>query len=96
MQTQRLSPTSTIDITAKADKSQCLGQNLSRWPTVLLVNQDLKAFYNIVAKQAGVSLNEFIITAIDEQMKNEAPEIYNDAAARENRSGIAKGKAMVE
>ena len=37
-----------------------------------------KAFYNMAAKQAGVSLNEFIITAIEEKMKNETPEIYNN------------------
>ncbi len=32
----------------------------------------------MAAKQAGLSLNEFIITAIEEKMKNETPEIYND------------------
>ena len=37
-----------------------------------------KAFYNMAAKQAGVSLNEFIITAIEEKMKKETPEIHND------------------
>ena len=37
-----------------------------------------KAFYNMAAKQAGLSLNEFIITAIEEKMKNETPEIYNN------------------
>ena len=30
-----------------------------------------KAFYNMAAKQAGVSLNEFIITAIEEKMKSD-------------------------
>ncbi len=36
-----------------------------------------KAFYSMAAKQAGVSLNEFIITAIEEKMKRETPDIYN-------------------
>lgn len=29
-------------------------------------------------------------------MKSETPKIYNDATARENQSGTAKRKAMVE
>ena len=32
----------------------------------------------MAAKQAGVSLNEFIITASEEKIKRETPEIYND------------------
>ena len=42
-----------------------------------------KAFYNMAAKQAGVSLNEFIITAIEEKMKSETPEIYNEMIQQE-------------
>ena len=37
----------------------------------------------MAAKQAGVSLNEFIITAIEEKMKNETPEIYNEMIQQE-------------
>jgi len=37
----------------------------------------------MVAKQAGLSLNEFIITAIEEKMKSESPEIYNEMQHQE-------------
>ena len=45
-----------------------------------------KAFYNMAAKQAGVSLNEFIITAIEEKMKSETPEIYNNMMQQQKKT----------
>ena len=45
-----------------------------------------KAFYNMAAKQAGVSLNEFIITAIEEKMKSETPEIYNEMMQQQEKT----------
>ncbi len=47
-----------------------------------------KAFYNMAAKQAGVSLNEFIITAIEEKMKNETPEIYNEMMQQQEKTAL--------
>ena len=65
----------TIDITVKADKPQCLRQILDLLSTILSVRQSQKAFYNMAAKQAGVSLNEFIISDWEE---DETSKIYNE------------------
>jgi len=40
----------------------------------------------MAAKQAGVSLNEFIITAIEEKMKSETPEIYNNMMQQQKKT----------
>lgn len=61
--------TQTMNIKVEEDKSQCLGQILNLHSTILSVRQSRKTFYNIATKQAEVSLNEFIITAIEEKMK---------------------------
>ena len=37
---------------------------------------DYKAFYTMAAKQAGLSLNEFIIAAIEEKMERDSPDTY--------------------
>ena len=34
------------------------------------------SFYTMAAKQAGASLNEFIIAAIEEKIERDSPEIY--------------------
>ena len=35
-----------------------------------------KAFYTMAAKQAGLSLNEFIIAVIEETMERDRPDTY--------------------
>ena len=55
-----------------------------------------KAFYNMAAKQARLSLNEFIITAIEEKMKRETPEIHNEMQQQEKTIRNSKKKVMIE
>ena len=58
----------------------------------LWAKKGYKAFYNMAAKQAGLSLNEFIITAIEEKMKNETPEIYNDMIQQQEKTNLEQQK----
>ena len=39
----------------------------------------------MAAKQAGASLNEFIIAAIEEKMERDSPEIYAQMQEQEKR-----------
>ena len=44
-----------------------------------------KAFYTMAAKQAGASLNEFIIAAIEEKMERDSPEIFAQMQEQEEQ-----------
>jgi len=49
----------------------------------LWAKKGYKAFYNMAAKQSGLLLNKFTIIAIEEKMKNETSEVYNDMMQQE-------------